>query len=223
MIRFLQEDYLRHFELTRPGCQVISTTLNGLCALYDSKSCNPCISDGRQKCDANSEKQILLLETKLPLHCVNIEEYLSQFSGTKAEVRKRCDLLIYDNSKIAFVELFCGQGKFIHPYETIHMSGRVEKKVGKLALARQQITETIEKLCEVPSIESKMNTFKERLGLLGFRRKNGGEGMLEQGQNVENNIRIFIRTAEAPTDGGYTLLPHGFKFSVVAYPAFYVW
>lgn len=223
MIKYLQEDYLNHFKLTRPECKVHSTALNGLCALYDSRSCNPCISNGRQQCDANSFKQIFLLETKSPVDCVNIDEFLSQFSGTKAEPRNRCDLMLYDNSKIAFVEMYCGQEKYIHPYETTHKSGRVEKKIGKLATVRQQITVTLDKLCEVPSIESKINTFQERLGLFGFRRKNGSKEMLEQGQGVENNINIFIRTAEAASEGGYTMLPHGFKFSVVTYPDVYVW
>ena len=223
MIKYLQEDYLKHFKLTRPECQVISTKLNGFCALYDSKSCNPCISENRQQCDANSFKQVLLLETKSPVYCVNIEEYLNQFSGTKVEPRNRCDLMIYDNSKIAFVELFCGQEKYIHPHETTHKSGQVEKKRGKLATARQQITATLDKLCVVPSIESKIGTFQERLGLFGFRRKNGNKEVLQQGQIVEKNIDIFIRTAEASSEGGYTLLPHGFKFSVVTYPDVYVW
>ena len=59
--------------------------------------------------------------------------------------------------------------------------------------------------------------------MFGFRRKNGSKEMLEQGQGVENNINIFIRTAEAASEGGYTMLPHGFKFSVVTYPDVYVW
>ena len=223
MIKYLQEDYLKHFKLTRPECQVITTTLNGLCIISDPKSCNPCISNGCQQCDKNSFKQIFLLETKASLSCVNIEEYLSQFAGTMAEPRNRCDLMIYDNSKIAFVEMYCGQEKYIHPYETTHKSGRVEKKMGKLATVRKQITVTIDKLCEVPSIESKMNTFQEKVGLFGFRKKNGNEEMVESGQNVENNIDIFIRTAEASSEGGYTLLPHGFRFSVVTYPEVYVW
>ena len=216
MIKYLQEDYLKHFQLTRPGCQVISYSLNGRCELYDPKSCNPCISNRRQQCDAKSIKQIFLLETKNSLHCVKIEEYLSQFAGTKAEPRKRCDLMIYDKSKIAFVEMYCGQEKYIHPHG-------VEKKIGKLATARQQITETLDKLCEVPSIESEMNTFHEKVGLFGFRRKNVSDEFFDPKQNVENNMNIFIRTAEVSSEGGYTILPHGFKFSVVTYPCVYVW
>lgn len=223
MIKYLQDDYQKHFKVTRSGCQVISFTLDGRCALYDPKSCNPCISNGRQQCDVNSFNQIFLLETRETLHCVNIEEYLSQFAGTKAEPPNRCDLLIYGNSKIAFVEMYCGQEKYIHPHETTHKSGLVEKKIGKLAHARLQITVTLDKLCEVPSIESEMNAFQERVGLFGFRNKNGRESLLESEQSVENNINIFIRTAEASSEGGYTLLPHGFKFSVVTYPKVYVW
>lgn len=223
MIKYLQEDYLKHFKLTRPGCQVISTILNGRCALYDPKSCNPCISNGSQQCDEKTFKQIFLMETNNPLVCVNIEEYLSQFAGTKAEPRKRCDLMIFDNSKIAFVDMYCGQEKYVHPHVTTHKSGRVEKKIGKLATVRQQITLTLDKLCEVPSIESKMDTFQEKVGLFGYRRKNGSEEMVEPGKDVVNNINIFIRTAEVSSEGGYTLLPHGFKFSVVTYPEVYVW
>ena len=80
MITHLQDDYIHHFGLTGTNYQVSHTVLNGHCILFDSKSCDPCISNNRQLCDNASSKQIFVLETSENVTCVNIEAFLNQFS-----------------------------------------------------------------------------------------------------------------------------------------------
>lgn len=223
MITRLQDDYIRHFGLTGTNYQVPNTVLNGHCILFDPNSCDPCISINRQQCDNASFKQIFILETHKNVTCVNIEAFLNQFTGTRAGLRRRCDMMLYDAATICFLEMYCGKEKYVFPYDTTHTDGSVEHNKGKLASARQQISSTIDKLCEVPSIENTIKTYQKKEGIFGYRRKNasGDKSTLETRE--ESNMSIFVKTSEVSSDDLHSNLTHGFIFKTVMYPEVYVW
>jgi len=222
MITHLQNDYIHHFGLTGTNYQVLNSVLKGHCILYDPHSCDPCLSNNGQQCDNATSKQIFVLETNENVTCVNIEDFLNQFVGKKADSKSKCDLLLYDGSKISFVDMYCGKEKFIFPHDTTHTDGRIEHKKGKLATVRQQITSTIDKLCEVPSIEKLIQTFQKKEGIFGYRGKNANKSP-QQETPEESNISIFIKTAEMASNDLYSHLTHGFLFKTVKYPEVYVW
>lgn len=223
MIAQLQDDYIHHFGLTGTNYQVSHSVRNGHCIFFDSKSCDPCLSNNRQQCDNASSKQIFVLETSENVTCVNIEAFLNQFSGKKAGVGRKCDMLLYGGTKISFLEMFCGEEKFLYHHVTTHKDGSVEQKTGKLATVRQQITSTIDKLCEVPSIEEAFQTYQKKEGVFGYRRKNANSVNPQQETPEEYNINIFIKTAEMSSNDLHTRLSHGFVFKTVIYPEVYVW
>lgn len=222
MIAHLQDDYISHFGLTGTNYQVSSSVLSEPCKIFDPNSCDPCLRNNRQQCDNATFKQIFILETHENVTCVNIEAFLNQFSGTRAGLRQRCDMLLYGAAKICFLEMYCGEEKYLYPHNAKHSSGRVEEKEGKLATVRQQITSTIDKLCEVPSIKETIHTYQKKEGILGYRRKYTNDN-LQQETPEERNINIFIKTAETASDGGYSRLTHDFIFKTVLYPEVYVW
>ncbi len=222
MIAQLQDDYIQHFGLTGTNYKVPNSVLKGHCILYDSNSCDPCISNNRQQCDNALSKQIFILETNENVTCVNIEAFLNQFSGKKAGVRRKCDMMIYGDVKISFLEMYCGEEKYLYPHFTSHKDGNVEEKIGKLATVRQQIISTIDKLCEVPSIERAIQTFQKKEGIFGYRRKDAND-KFQQETREEKNISIFIKTAEKASKDLHSRLPHGFIFKTVIYPEVYVW
>lgn len=223
MIKHLQDDFIHHFELTGKNYQVPFSILNGHCILYDPCSCDPCIAKGKRQCDEASFKQIFILETKGDIYCVNIEKFFNQFVGTKADSQSKCDLMLYGGAKVSFLDMYCGQEKFVFPYDTTHKDGRVEHKTGKLATVRKQITSTINKLCEVPIIEEALQLFKDKEGLFAYRSKSTHEDDSFQEEPIEKSINIFIKVAEATSNDLHTLLTHGFVFKTVLYPEVYVW
>lgn len=222
MITYLQDDYIRYFGLTGTNYQVPNTVLNGHCILYDSNSCDPCISNNMQQCDKASSKQIFVLDSNENVTCVNIEAFLNQFSGKKAGIGKRCDMMLYGGAKICFLEMNCGEEKHLYPHLTTHKDGNVEQKMGKLASVRQQIISTIDKLCEVPSIQDAFQGFQKKEGIFGYRRKYANDKS-QQETPEENNISIFIKTAEMSSNDLSSRLTHGFIFKTVIYPEVYVW
>ena len=223
MIDYFLDDYTQHFKLTGTTYHVQYNTLNGRCVLFDTKSCDPCIGKGKRQCDESSFKQIFLIEANCDVCCVNIEDFLNQFVGTKADSQSKCDLLLYGGTKVSFIDMYCGQEKFVFPYDTMHTDGRVEHKIGKLATVRKQISSTINKLCEVPKIEQALQSFKDKEGLFAYRRKTIHEEGSFQEESLERSINVFIRAAEAASSDLHTLLTHGFVFKTVLYPKVYVW
>lgn len=222
MINLLKEDYIQHFKLTGNNYQVKYTILKGRCILFDPKACDPCISSNKQQCDGPSFKQNFIMETKETVCCVDIESFMKQFDGTKAASLKKCDLMLFDDNKLSFLDMYCGQEKFLLPYNTTHHDGSIEQKKGKLATVRQQIITTIDKLCEVPSINSILHSFSKKEGLFGYRRKNTTIDVNNEATE-EKNISIFIKTSEVVSSDLYSLLTHGFIFKVITYPDVYVW
>jgi hypothetical protein len=108
--------------------------------------------------------------------------------------------------------MYCGQQKYVYPY--IYQKGLQE---GKLAKARKQITNTIDKLCEVPSIHLKVLLYGKKVGIFACRKKQPiGEGTPD-----EENMQIFFHpTLETEA---FTLLANGFKFITVEYPDEFIW
>ena len=223
MIDTFLEDFTQHFKLTGTNYHVHYYIMNGRHVLFDPKSCDPCISKGKQQCDESSYKQIFILEAKSDVFCVDIEDFLNQFVGTKADSQSKCDLLLYGGTKVSFIDMYCGQDKFVLPYDTTHMDGRVEHKIGKLATVRKQIISSINKLCEVPKIKQVLQSFKDKEGLFAYRSKTTHVENSFQEESIERSINIFIKAAEVASSDLHTLLTYGFVFKTVLYPEVYVW
>ena len=102
----------------------------------------------------------MLLHADHPVTVVDIEGFLNQFDGKKAALKDRCDRMLYDNNKIVLVDFYCGQQKFVPPY-----SNTQGEQPGKLAKARHQINSTVEKICEVPSINERIAHYATKEGM----------------------------------------------------------
>ncbi len=211
MIDCLQNDFTAHFGLTGTYT-VVHYTAQGNVVFHDDKACEDCKKVNKQQCDNATDEQNFLLFSDSDFEVVQIEKYFNQFNGKRAGLSNRCDLMLFSDDKIAFVDMYCGQQKFIYSY--INQKGLQE---GKLAKARKQITNVIEKLCEVPSIHLKLLLYHKKTGVFACRKKQPvGEGTLD-----EENMQVFINTT-AETDT-HTLLTNGFEFVVVDYPDVYAW
>ena len=211
MIDLLQNDYIAHFGLTG-NYTVVHHTVQGNVVFHDEIACEDCKNRQKQQCDAATDEQNFKLSSNSEVEVVDIEQFFNQFDGKRAGVSSRCDLMLYSNNKIAFVDMYCGQQKFVHPY--INQKGLQE---GKLAKVRKQITNTIDKLCEVPSIHLKVLLYGKKVGVFACRKKQA----LGEGTRDEENMQVFFHPT-FETDA-FTLLANGFEFFTVEYPDEFVW
>lgn len=211
MINVLQNDYISHFGLA--GKYTLhSYPIQGNMVLNDDKSCRQCKSNNAQKCDSETNEQTFMFFSDVEVSLVEIEDFLNQFEGKRAGVKDKCDLMLYDNQNIAFVEMYCGEQKYMYPY--INQKGLHE---GKLAKARKQLNSTINKLSEVQSIKIKMDGYDKKTGIFACRKKSESSN----GSVDEENMQVFLNTTLESK--AHTLLSNNFRFVQVEYPEVYTW
>ncbi|GEM_PF-6156118 len=211
----LQNDYISHFGLT--GKYIVPcTSMQGNFALSDDKACQMCIEDDRQHCSNDGEQEIMKINANESINAIDIEQFLTLFDGRRAGIKNRCDKLLYNGIKIAFVEMYCGLSRNLYP--------PYYQKVGKIAKARLQIESTIQKLCEVPSIAQRIDGTSQKHGILAYRERHSPQGQesVPQPDKVQQNMEVFWNS-DFQGNNLHTNLSHGFKFFVLKYPNEYKW
>lgn len=182
-------------------------------ALNDEKACRECRGQNKQHCSGEDADMHMLLHTDHPVMVVDIETFFNQFDGKRAAIKNRCDRMLYDDSKIVLVDFYCGLQKFLPPY-----TNNKGEQPGKLAKARLQITSTVEKICEVPSINERIAGYETKEGIFACRFKKSEPNPALLGEPA---MQIFLNST--PQVKGYTDIAHGFKFRMLEYPETYEW
>ncbi len=212
MKNLLLNEYPAHFGAN--GRYDISSVENqGTFPLNDEKACRECRGQNKQQCSEEDADRHMLLHADHPVTVVDIEGFLNQFDGKKAALKDRCDRMLYDDNKIVLVDFYCGQQKFVPPY-----SNTQGEQPGKLAKARLQINSTVEKICEMPSINEKMDEYASKEGIFACRIKQPTEVTTLPGAVA---MQTFLNSI--PQVKGYTIIAHGFKFRMLEYPEIYEW
>ena len=120
--------------------------------------------------------------------------------------------MIYDENKILFADMYCGNRKNLYPLNN--------KNDGKIAYARKQIVETFEKLYKVPALQTKLDSFLMKDGILAVREKEYNSlGDYKELQNMA----VFIQSSESMSIGKPSMLDHNITFKIVKYPDMYEW
>jgi len=208
----LLNTYPAHFGAT--GRYTISSdSKEGSFALNDEKACRECRGRNKQQCSEEDADTHMLVHADHPVMVVDIETFLNQFDGKRAAIKDRCDRMIYDGSKIVFVDFYCGLQKYLLPY-----SNTGGDQPGKLAKARHQITNTVEKICEVPFINERIANYATKEGIFACRIKKPEPNPALLGEPA---MQTFLNSA--PRVKGYTDIAHGFKFHMLEYPETYEW
>ncbi|MBO4602843.1 MAG: hypothetical protein J5651_06760 [Salinivirgaceae bacterium] len=216
MIAALKKDFLEYYGLTGTNYQVSFYSGSGIIVEHDKKACRECKKAGKQQCSGENEEQTFIIQTGNDINIVDIESFLNQFGGRKAGMGKKCDLMIFNENKIVFADMYCGNRKNLFSHKN-----NLENEVpGKIAHARKQITETFEKLYNVPALKIIMNSFDAKEGLLAIREKEfSALGNNEASQNIE----VFSLVSDLMSRGLYSMLDHNVRFKLVRYPEIYEW
>ena len=205
----INRDFHTYYGLS--GMMPISVhTDAGRIAFHDAKACNACIRNSCDVCSGQNREENFIVACAHPINIANNESFLEQMTPDP----EKCDLMLYDNDKVVFVDMFCRQEKYVHPF--VNMKGPQQ---GKLAKVRSQITNTIQLLSAVPSINNKFAGLKEKHGVFGCRLKQQNSSA----DNVAGNMGAFMAMPIAASVGRYTPLVDGFMFTTKYYPDPYKW
>ena len=221
METLLEEDYIQYHKMT--GTYVTyHTTGQGQLSFHDAKACRECKQKNVQICDGQTDKQVFIVNTIREIHEIEIENYFNQFGvGSSASPKERCDLLLYDEHKIVFADMYCGQEKYALSY--VNLKG---KHNGKIAKVRSQINSTINKLKEVPSIKTRIESYQIKVGIFAVRYKSHHDEscLNEQRDKADDAMLTFLQPdKESNNPLMFSPLSSGFLFTTVTYPNSYSW
>lgn len=202
--------YYKEYHHLNGSYRVFAKQITGLCSLGDKKACEEC-PENKKICTNADEGVVLKLDIEVSISKVDIEQFFLQFDGTKASIRKKCDIMLYNTSNVILCDMTCTKNKYVESY-----TNSKGKQIGKRATAYEQIESVINALTEVPDIKNKFDDCSNKVALFALRLKDNSE----QFDNVENNMMVFESQFENSqlclTDMG-----NNFQFKTITYPQIY--
>lgn len=208
MKNLLEKDFPVYYGVHRPIAVTIESK-TGDFSLNDSKACAAC--KGMTTCNPPQEVEKFIHSGEA--FVIHYEEYISQYNGTKVDVEERCDYLIYDEQQKNFIinELTCSQEKYINPY--INSQGQ---QIGKRAKAQIQMTKSIERLKNVPTICSAIDKYEKKIALFACRIR-----QVNIGDAAINSMNTFLSSLKIVSHIEGASLPGNFVFEQLIYDEVY--
>lgn len=208
-MNWLLEEYKNHYGLNGVY-NILFENIVGLHLLKDNKSCDFC-PDKRRICINNDEAVVLKIDAHSEIAKIEIEKFFDQFNGKTAVIRKKCDLMFYNNSNVILCDMTCSKNQYIEPFK--NSEGFNE---GKRAKAYSQIESVINRLMEIDAIKNILEKCTNKIGLFAMRVKDYSQ----TNDDVCNNMKIFTEEFENHQTN-VTDMGNGFLFKTISYPEVY--
>lgn len=209
----LKNKFASSFGLTR-NVEVDSRLNENISCFRDEIACADCNKKTNDSFSRCIEKYVFNVDfgDTNDVNIVELEKYFKQFSNVpRISSGNKCDLMLYNDSKCAFVELSCMNAMYIEDRDG-------GEKPGKRTKAYQQLSNSIEKLRCCPDIAEKLESYKIKHAIFAYREKDG----LNVEDKMFNVIDAFNITDKisrlSVSDMGY-----GFYFVKVKFPEKYIW
>lgn len=183
----------------------------GTITLSDPVACQVCSNFFAVGCD----RTVFLLGVQGPVNCINIERFFNQFRNIKGG---RCDYLLYNNAKIALIDLTCSIEDYLYP----HLQ---DKKMvqGKRLYARYQIEHTLDILMQEHEIADCVNAKETKIGIFGYRVKDENSFQYIPRQIRKEEAAWLAMEKEIEQRKLSFPMSYGFKFEMVKYDNVYNW
>lgn len=223
--QFLKNSFPIEYSLPVDGVIVPIERYNTPFTLSDIKSCNSCKSNPQNIERLGCNEEILRVNNNgKEVAVVNFEQYISQFQGTAANVKDRCDILMVDSGsahqKIVFCDICCYAEKYVEPN-----TGKYPQ--GKRAKARQQMKRSIDVLLQESLTAINILTYTEKICLFAWRDYDVPDMHVDaQHRNARSNVQAFsssISNLASQTTTHYNRMEHDFSFMQIKYPSEYKW
>ena len=176
----------------------------------DKKACEEC-PENKKICTNADEGLVLKLDIEVSISKVDIEQFFIQFDGTKASIRKKCDIMLYNTSNVILCDMTCIKNKYVESY-----TNSKGKQIGKRVMAYEQMNSVIDALTEVPNIKSRLDDCSNKVALFALRLKDDTRRLDDVGNNMKIFSADFANSQTSITDMG-----NGFRFRTVTYPQIY--
>lgn len=210
MKTLLENDFVAYYGKHVGSHYVQLSQISGIVRLCDSVACNQCLNFFRYNC----QHEVFVIKCASVVNVIDYEKFINDcvIKGDK------CDLILYDTDKIVFVEFTCSMEGLL----AIHLRDGIPQQ-GKRMKARHQLSNSIQALCNVSSINDAISKFQQREAIFAYRIKD--EDLFRNVPVViEKSERIWMELARQRESQQLILpMPNGFSFQMVKYPDEYVW
>lgn len=173
--------------------------------LTDNKSCNDCYTNSAYFARSCTEHGMLKIHCNTHVEVINIENAIQDTNNINLRSGGCCDYLVYDDNKIALVELTCSRPQYID-----------DERKGKRTKAYTQLSETIKKITSLPNTNVEISKRGEKIAIFGIREKIFG---LEQADKFQTSMISFTKVYRDIT----RKLNNGFILTTITYPNTYTW
>lgn len=173
--------------------------------LTDNKSCNDCNTKSKYFASSCTEHGMLKIHCNTHVEVINIENAIQDTNNIDLRSGGCCDYLVYDDNKIALIELTCSRPEYIN-----------DERNGKRTKAYKQLSETIKKISSLPNTNIEISKRGEKISIFGIREK---VFALEQADRFQTSMISFTKFYRDIT----RKLNNGFILTTITYPDTYTW
>lgn len=214
------------YGLPTGSVHVVVQRYNAPFTISDGKTCRVCRANPARTNRAGCNEEILKVNNNgTEIAVVEFEEYITQFAGTAANVKDRCDIIMTDggmgHNKIVFCELCCNEEKYVEPND-----GNIYP-MGKRAKARQQMEKSIAVLLEESTTAVNLLTYPEKVCLFAWRDYDVPDTHIAATRgNARSNVLAFgssVSNLAEQTTTHHQRMGHDFVFMQIKYPSVYNW
>jgi hypothetical protein len=180
----------------------------------DAVACHQCPLFFRRNCQGD----VFIIDTHTPISMIKYEEYVDRvFAGTHNQC---CDLILYDDDKIAFVDMTCSDESLLQSH---YREGEIVK--GKRAKCRSQIQDSLDLLYIVPSIASYIDAKTIKRAILAYRTKDITPfDEIEIEENLSKSEKAWLSMIQELEQRSLkTPMKYGFTYQSIKYPTPYQW
>ena len=173
--------------------------------LTDNKSCNDCNTKSAYFARSCTEHGMLKIHCNTHVEVINIENAIQDTNNIDLRSGGCCDYLVYDDNKIALIELTCSRPEYIN-----------DERNRKRTKAYKQLSETIKKITSLPNTNIEISKRGEKTAIFGIREK---VFALEQADKFQTSMISFTKVYRDIT----RKLNNGFILTTITYPNTYTW
>lgn len=147
--------------------------------LTDNKSCNDCNTKSKYFASSCTEHGMLKIHCNTHVEVINIENAIQDTNNIDLRSGGCCDYLVYDDNKIALIELTCSRPEYIN-----------DERNRKRTKAYKQLSETIKKITSLPNTNIEISKRGEKISIFGIREK---VFALEQADKFQTSMISFTK------------------------------
>jgi hypothetical protein len=196
-------------------------TKSGLFGVNDPKACRDCENRTSYFYCSCEDKKVSMHKSEKPVKIIYLEDVFLQFRNVSSLTKGGCcDMLMYSDDKVVMMDMTCTRPEYVER----HTQNGHEVE-GKRDVVYRQIEDSVRKLRGCDVINTKLNSFTDRVAIFAVRKKIFAVEESESETDAAMGMKSYSKMSDdfSSKMGLYTDMGNGFFFLVQEYPKVFEW